>query len=243
MEWKIRKILAVVCCLSAQHAIAEDSLGYFWDFGDGTVSHLAEPEHQYDRVGIYTVKREVYQNGTLVMNSEKVVDLVTPKIEGLDIVLSQLITVEEQTKLVAKLTSSEPLDSIRYQWYLNGQSLGDPKDDSALDYIFDDVGTHELTLNVLWQQILVKSLSVEVAVTSSDDDGSDGGDKDPGDGDKDPGGGDKDPDDGDGDGDTPSDSDNTDNTASHRGEQSSGGGSLGIVSLLGLLCFAFRRRK
>ncbi|KZN51080.1 PKD domain-containing protein [Pseudoalteromonas luteoviolacea] len=252
-----------------------NQLDYFWDFGDGTVSHLAEPEHQYDAVGIYLVKRQVYQNGVLIKESEKEVDLVTPKIVELDITLPELITEEEQTQITAQLITSEPLEAIRYQWYLDEQPLSDALSEPVLDHVFSEAGTYVLALNLLWEQATVKSLKVDILVEEQTDPGD--GDTDPGDGDTDPGDGDADPGDGNtdpGDGDTdpdggdkaPSDGDkvpddeggddgdtpdsnkspdsgSTDDTASNRVEQSSGGGSLGIVSLLGLLCFALRRRK
>ncbi|KZN57568.1 hypothetical protein N473_06695 [Pseudoalteromonas luteoviolacea CPMOR-1] len=212
--------------------LANDSSGYFWDFGDGTVSYLAEPEHQYEAAGIYTVKREVYQNGVLVDKSEKVVDLVTPKIVELDITLPQSITEKEQTQLTAKFITSEPLEAIRYQWYVDEQSLGDALSDPVITHVFSDAGTYVVTLNVLWEQTTVRSFEVNVVVEEQNDNTDpDNGGKDPGDGGTDPGDGGTDPDDG------------KSETPNKSPDQSDGGGSWGIVSLLGLLFLAIRRRR
>ncbi|WP_063370350.1 PKD domain-containing protein [Pseudoalteromonas luteoviolacea] len=232
MDWKIRNVWAVLCCLSSPLVLANDSSGYFWDFGDGTVSYLAEPEHQYEAAGIYTVKREVYQNGVLVDKSEKVVDLVTPKIVELDITLPQSITEKEQTQLTAKFITSEPLEAIRYQWYVDEQSLGDALSDPVITHVFSDAGTYVVTLNVLWEQTTVRSFEVNVVVEEQNDNTDpDNGGKDPGDGGTDPGDGGTDPDDG------------KSETPNKSPDQSDGGGSWGIVSLLGLLFLAIRRRR
>ncbi|AOT09946.1 PKD domain-containing protein [Pseudoalteromonas luteoviolacea] len=225
MDGKIRNVLAVLCCLSPQLILASESTGYFWDFGDGTYSHLAEPEHQYETAGIYTVTREAYQNGVLINVSEQVVDLITPKIIELDIIVPQLITEKAQFELTAQLVTSEPLEAIRYQWYVDGQSLGDASSGPILEHVFSDAGAYTMTLNALWEQTIVRSLEVDVIVAEQNDN------TDPGDGNKDPGDGGTDPDDG------------KSETPNKNPDQNDGGGSWGFVSLFGLFCFALRRRK
>ncbi|MCG7551030.1 PKD domain-containing protein [Pseudoalteromonas sp. Of7M-16] len=236
----MNKLLPILLFMFAAHLSAAQ-LDYFWDFGDGTISNLAEPEHQYKAAGIYTVKREVYQNGILVMKSEQVVDLVTPKIVALEIALPSQIIAKQGTEISALLTTSEPIEMLKYQWFLDEESLGDAVQEAALEYVFERSGKHMLKLHALWGATIVKSTEIELEVVQESDNIEPGDGTDPDDGNKG-----TDPDDGNSV--TPPDNgnkvpDNSDKSPNHGEGDSGGGGSLGIVSLFWLLCLIRRRRK
>ncbi|MCO7190625.1 MULTISPECIES: PKD domain-containing protein [unclassified Pseudoalteromonas] len=140
---------------------------YFWRFGDGSVSHEAEPEHEYAQPGIYTVTREVYQDGKLVESSQKQVDLVSPKIVGLVILQPDTVVLGQNVEFLANLTSSEPLD-LHYQWYVAGEPITSQADTGKLTTQFAELGNVELSVDAMWQQTTVSSASVQLQVVETD---------------------------------------------------------------------------
>ncbi|WP_165389162.1 PKD domain-containing protein [Pseudoalteromonas rubra] len=187
-------LFILTCTVSASANDAQ----YFWRFGDGSVSHEAEPEHEYAQPGIYTVTREVYQDGKLLESSEKQIDLISPKIVGLVILQPGEVVQGQNVEFLANLTSSEPLD-LHYQWYVAGEPVNVEADHVKFTTKFAESGIVELSVDALWQQIVVSSASAQIEVIEADNDGDkpDDGDDNPGDGDNNPGDGDDNPGDGD----------------------------------------------
>ncbi|WP_046003968.1 PKD domain-containing protein, partial [Pseudoalteromonas rubra] len=196
----ITSLLFILTC-----TVSANDAQYFWRFGDGSVSHEAEPEHEYAQPGIYTVTREVYLGGKLLESSEKQVDLISPKIVGLIILQPDEVIQGQNVEFLANLTSSEPLD-LHYQWYVAGEPVSVEDDNGKFTTQFAEPGDVELSVDALWQQTVVSSTSTQLKVIEADDDGDkpDDGDDNPGDGDDNPGDGDDNPGDGD---DNPGDGD------------------------------------
>ncbi|WP_054013555.1 PKD domain-containing protein [Pseudoalteromonas sp. R3] len=155
-------LFLITCTVSAS------DVQYFWRFGDGSVSHEAEPEHEYAQPGIYTVTREVYQNGKLLESSQKQVDLISPKIIGLVILQPDTIVLGQNTEFLANLTSSEPLD-IHYQWYVAGEPITSKADTGKLTTQFAELGNVELSVDAMWQETTVSRASVQLQVVEADD--------------------------------------------------------------------------
>ncbi|WP_171045372.1 PKD domain-containing protein [Pseudoalteromonas rubra] len=175
-------LFLITCTVSASDA------QYFWRFGDGSVSHEAEPEHEYAQPGIYTVTREVYQDGKLLESSQKQVDLISPKIVGLVILQPDTVELGQNVEFLANLTSSEPLD-LHYQWYVAGEPIASQADTGKLTTQFAELGNVELSVDAMWQQTTVSSASVQLQVVEADnnnekpgngDGNSDNGNKSPG---------------------------------------------------------------
>ncbi|WP_164518160.1 PKD domain-containing protein [Pseudoalteromonas rubra] len=237
-------LLILTCTVSANDA------QYFWRFGDGSVSHEAEPEHEYTQPGIYTVTREVYQDGKLLESSQKQVDLISPKIVGLVILQPGEVVQGQNVEFLANLTSSEPLD-LHYQWYVAGEPVNVEADNGKFTTQFAESGVVELSVEAMWQETMVSSASAQIEVIEADDDGDkpdDGGDN-PGDGGDNPGDGGDNPGDG---GDNPGNGGDdsgtdkgSDNKTPDTGKSDEGGsgGSLHFLSLLLAGACVIRRRR
>ncbi|ALU46009.1 PKD domain-containing protein [Pseudoalteromonas rubra] len=238
------KVMTGLLCFLTCTAVASDAQ-YFWRFGDGSVSHEAEPEHQYEQPGIYTVTREVYQDGKLLESSQKLVDLISPKISGLVIVQPDEVVQGQNVEFLASLTSSEPLD-LNYQWFVAGEPIASGSQTGKLTTQFADSGIIELSVDAMWQQTVVSSASIQLSIEQSenekpdgeDGDGSDGGDENPG-GDNSDGGSDN------GSGQTPGKDDGSDNKTPDTGKSNDGGsgGSLHFLMLFFAGACAIRRRR
>ncbi|MCG7537218.1 PKD domain-containing protein [Pseudoalteromonas sp. OOF1S-7] len=156
-------LFILTCTVSASDA------QYFWRFGDGSVSHEAEPEHEYTQPGIYTVTREVYQDGKLLESSQKQVDLISPKIVGLVILQPAEVVQGQNVEFLANLTSSEPLD-LHYQWYVAGEPINIEAGTGKLTTRFAESGDIELSVDAMWQQTVVSSASTQLKVIEADSD-------------------------------------------------------------------------
>ncbi|QPB85693.1 hypothetical protein CWC22_022050 [Pseudoalteromonas rubra] len=237
------KVMSGLLCFLTCTVLASDAQ-YFWRFGDGAVSHDAEPEHQYEQPGIYTVTREVYQGGKLLESSQKLVDLITPKISGLVIVQPEQVVQGTNVEFLANLTSSEPLD-LNFQWFVAGEPIASGSQTGKLTTQFAESGTVELSVDAMWQQTVVSSASTQLSVQKpesekpdgEDGDGSDESDKNP-DGDNSDGGSDND------NGQTPGKEDGSDNKTPDTGKSGDGGsgGSLHFLMLLLAGASIIRRR-
>jgi len=62
-----------------------DILKYFWDFGDGFINFLANPEHTYFKQGEYTVKLDVF-DGKATSSKEKIIKVFF-KVDSLEDIL------------------------------------------------------------------------------------------------------------------------------------------------------------
>ncbi|KAF7781391.1 hypothetical protein PRUB_b0591 [Pseudoalteromonas rubra] len=240
------KVMTGLLCFLTCTVLASDAQ-YFWRFGDGVVSHDAEPEHQYQQPGIYTVTREVYQDGKLIESSQKQVDLISPKISGLVIVQPDEVVQGQNVEFLASLTSSEPLD-LNYQWFVAGEPIASDSQTGKLTTQFAESGIVELSVDAMWQQTVVSSAVTQLSIEQSENEkpdgedggGSDGGDENPGgdDGDNSDGGSDND------NGQTPGKEDGSDNKTPDTGKSDDGGsgGSLHFLMLFLAGACAIRRR-
>ncbi|MDK1310435.1 PKD domain-containing protein [Pseudoalteromonas ardens] len=239
------KVITGLLCFLTCTAVASDAQ-YFWRFGDGSVSHDAEPEHQYEQPGIYTVTREVYQDGKLLESSQKLVDLITPKISELVIVQPDQVVQGQSVEFMASLTSSEPLD-LNYQWFVAGEPIASGSQTGKFTTQFAESGTVELSVDAMWQQTIVSSASTQLSVEQSESEKPDGEDGDGSDGDgENPGGDEGDNSDGGSDnGETPGKEDGNDNKTPGTGKSDDGGsgGSLHFLMLFLAGVCAIRRRS
>ena len=54
---------------------SQNAKSFLWDFGDGTTSTEASPQHKHDRCGTYTVKLTVTDASGETFTTEKAVDV------------------------------------------------------------------------------------------------------------------------------------------------------------------------
>ncbi|CAM4289924.1 PKD domain-containing protein [Pseudoalteromonas byunsanensis] len=160
-------IVVPFCMFLSWHGSAADNASeqYFWDFGDGSYSHEAQPLHQYQKPGIYQVRKLTYQNGKQIAEKIKVVDLITPNVSAINILGPSTGKTRQDLTYLVDLNAKAELD-LQYYWLLsNGASY------QGSQFIFtpEQVGSYQITLQAKFEQTLISEQSVHVTVTEQDD--------------------------------------------------------------------------
>ena len=97
-------------------ATSSPDLTYLWDFGDGFISNLQNPVHEYQNAGNYTVQLTVTSvNGCTSVQSKQVA--VTPELTA-NIGVNKQICAGDSALLTA------PSGFTAYQWYKDGNAMG-----------------------------------------------------------------------------------------------------------------------
>ncbi|OHU86852.1 MULTISPECIES: PKD domain-containing protein [Pseudoalteromonas] len=164
---QLRKIVVPVFVLLSWHdsAIANATEQYFWDFGDGNYSHEAQPLHQYQKPGIYQVRKLTYQNGKQVAEQLKMVDLITPNVLAMNILGPDTGTVQQHLTYQVDLDAKAELD-LQYYWL---SSSGESHQGRQFAFTPQQAGSYQITLQAKFDQTLISEQNMQITITEQDD--------------------------------------------------------------------------
>ncbi len=118
-------------------------VSYAWDFGDGQASSIENPAHVYANPGHYDIRlivRSVHGCTDTLSLPEKVI-LYTPPIVTINSAAE--ICMNNSLSFTSNLISEDSI--IKYEWAINGISLGSNPD---FDPYFDKAGDYNISLTV-----------------------------------------------------------------------------------------------
>ncbi|WP_158678081.1 PKD domain-containing protein [Pseudoalteromonas sp. T1lg23B] len=168
---QLRMIVVPLFMLLSWHVSAEgnpqgnSSEQYFWDFGDGSYSHEAQPLHQYQKPGIYQVRKLTYKNGKQVAEQNKLVDLISPNVTSLNILGPNTGETQQDLTYLVDLKAKTELD-LQYFWL---SSNGESHQGSQFVFTPEQTGSYQITLQAKFEQTLISEQSMQVTVTAQDD--------------------------------------------------------------------------
>lgn len=142
---------------------------YSWDFGDGTTSTEESPTHEYNTPGIYTVSLTAFINEKLSYSQQYEVNAISPAIKSISLALPDMIVVGKTSNARVLLSSDYDL-SLDYQWefprglFHTGQSI---------DFTFDEVGTHAVSVKAYYDDVMVAQDTFELNVAPNNENPSD----------------------------------------------------------------------
>ena len=92
---------------------------YFWDFGDGTTSHLASPSHYYSQSGTYTITLIVHDNSSC--NISDTLTRTVMVLTNSTVQLPPVVACENEPQQIGL----PPATDVNYQWVVT-ESMSDP---------------------------------------------------------------------------------------------------------------------
>lgn len=137
---------------------------YQWDFGDGTTSSEANPNHEYQQPGFYQVTLNAFVNEKLSYSKQHVIDAVSPAIKQFSILGKNNTKVGERVSFSAELETTKPLQ-LSYIW-TNHEGI----EHSGNQYTFttDKVGSFELSVSGFFEGRKVTTDMLSYTVTAAD---------------------------------------------------------------------------
>ncbi|KZN66599.1 hypothetical protein N473_09405 [Pseudoalteromonas luteoviolacea CPMOR-1] len=148
--------------------IAQET-AYLWDFGDGTTSTEESPTHEYSTPGIYTVSLTASINEKLSYSQQYEVNAISPAIKSISLALPDMIEVGKRVNARVLLSSDYDL-SLDYQWEFPGGLFHTGQE---IDFIFDEVGTHAVSVKAYYDDVMVAHDNFEFIVVPNNENTSD----------------------------------------------------------------------
>ncbi|KZN45282.1 PKD domain-containing protein [Pseudoalteromonas luteoviolacea] len=120
---------------------------YFWDFGDGSTSTEASPNHTYTKPGIYTVSLTETVSDNLSYGKQYEINAITPVIESLNLIAPNDIHKGEKVRASIELNSEYDL-ALNYEWTLpNDLQLSGQQ----VEFTFEEAGKHTIHVAALFK--------------------------------------------------------------------------------------------
>ncbi|OQD43094.1 hypothetical protein BUL40_08370 [Croceivirga radicis] len=120
---------------------------YLWDFGDGNSSTEVNPSHSFTMAGEYTVVLTVTDAAGLIGTTELIITVIDP-VNTAPVAVASSNVSEGETPLTVLFTGDNSIDDVsiaKYEW-----NFGDGGTSSEVNpsYVFNEVGTYNVTLTV-----------------------------------------------------------------------------------------------
>ena len=156
--------LGLALSLSTAPVLSNEITAYQWDFGDGTISSEANPDHEYQQPGFYQVTLKAFVNDKLSYSKQHLVDAVSPTIKKFIILGENTAKVGENLLFETELETTQPLQ-LNYIWT---NQEGDEHSGSQYKFTAEKEGTFELTVSGFFEDKLVTTDTLSYTVTAAD---------------------------------------------------------------------------
>ena len=156
--------LGLTLSLSTAPVLSNEITAYQWDFGDGTTSSEANPNHEYQQPGFYQVTLKAFVNDKLSYSKQHLVDAVSPTIKKFIILGENTVKVGEDLLFETELESTKPLQ-LNYIWT---NQEGDEHSGNQYRFTAEKEGTYELTVSGFFEDNLVATDTLSFTVTAAD---------------------------------------------------------------------------
>lgn len=156
--------LGLILSLSTTPVLSNEITAYQWDFGDGTTSSEANPNHEYQQPGFYQVTLKAFVNDKLSYSKQHLVDAVSPTIKKFSIIGEKAAKIGENLSFTAELETTKPLQ-LSYIWT---NQEGIEHSGSQYSFTTEKEGTFELTVNGFFEDKVVTTDTLSYTVTAAD---------------------------------------------------------------------------
>ncbi|ALO43738.1 PKD domain-containing protein [Pseudoalteromonas phenolica] len=157
--------LGLILLLSTPSVLSNEITAYQWDFGDGTTSSEANPNHEYQQPGFYQVTLKAFVNDKLSYSKQHLVDAVSPTIKKFIILGENTAKVGENLSFTTELETTQPLQ-LNYIWTTQE---GNEHSGSRYSFTAEKTGTFELSVSGFFngRKVTTDTLSYTVSVADT----------------------------------------------------------------------------
>lgn len=156
--------IGLILLLNTQPTLSNEITAYQWDFGDGSTSSEAKPNHEYKQPGFYQVTLKAFVNDKLSYSKQHLVDAVTPVIESFAISGEKTAKIGEKLSFKPALETSKPVQ-LNYVWTTHD---GSEHQGSHYEFEATKAGTFNLSLSGFFEGRKVTAEKISYTISAED---------------------------------------------------------------------------